>query len=43
MQRAYQRATRLYSASCLKLIFLTVGAGAPLSRFLEEALYKFSK
>src|SRR6218665_1130359 len=33
-----------YSTSCLKLIFFTmVGLKAPLSSFLEGALYKFSK
>src|SRR6218665_502577 len=36
--------TRLCSTRCLKLIFFTVvGLEAPLSSFLEGALYKFSK
>jgi len=36
--------TRLCSTSCVQLIFLTVvGLRAPQSRFLEWALYKFSK
>jgi len=40
----YQRATRLSSTSCSKLISISVvGKGAPPSRFLEGALYKFSK
>src|SRR6218665_607739 len=35
----YQRATRLCSTNCLKLIFFTmVGLEAPLSSFLEGAL-----
>src|SRR6218665_2938759 len=40
----YQRVTHLCSTNCLKLIFLTVvGLGAPLSRFLDGVLYKFSE
>src|SRR6218665_2255494 len=36
--------TPLLYTSCLKLIFFTVdGLEAPLSSFLEGALYKFSK
>jgi len=38
----YERATRLCSISCLKLIFFTVfGLGAPLSRFLEGHYINF--
>jgi len=40
--RLLQRATRLCSTSCLKLVFfIVVGLEARLSSFLEGALYKF--